>query len=1052
MKKIFTTCALILLGIVGTWAQGAFDGDRNTRNWIVSAEGNLKARYVHDGDDAASESDIYLGYLEIITDTAAYLDAAFINGDTTMNYWHGAELHQTTYFHPYYQHYYRLFYLYFDGTNLPENPTDTFAATIQVTRDGTETLTYTVKTVVGPTLPYLRTDLSVIDFGDVLPDDILDTYLNLNVYYHKLDEVSLFSHNYEIALSDNYFFGSRFSSDKNVDSTFIFINNYDIGQHYDTLELVGLAGTYGKHFSLKLPVHYNIVDTTLRPKPVLLPHLYSVSPTKQVQFTRGNLYWSGKEWRLEREQTDHTEAWNTFHVDHLKWTRTAEASYALDFNETDLSIDDHLFCDGSDAAHMLTIEGENDLYCLSMDEWRYLADQRCGGYYGAVAHWRFPVSVAGVDSCVVFSPDDYTGTIAESYTAEEFALTEADGLVCLPPMQRMDETYPYGRMTPTYWSATPYVRQTLAGNYQTARNFFFYTNNGQSHFNEVDNDMRYTGLGIRLARESRTLRHKIMVKVPNCTDEVPAIVFPGETADQYEVMTPTSDGWYVYNLEVPNTHTIGAFYFVEQNRYKFTRNYLRTVSGQQKVLGSYDCAISETIMLDLSDESEYEWVECQQRLSDTARIEEAHFYIPKPEVGNRIPTMCFAEFTLSNGTFRTDSLALTWSKTDSIYEAGKSYYTYPGYSEIRRNGNYYDNTPYYWHIGGQVTKLDTYFSPSFTLGGIEIVRNLSPVTLRPEETCTLEYEIALDPTCTPERFTWYIDGHSVYASDGFTINSTESVSTLSFPATLLPTGVHEVYCGFIYKESTGTRKGKYTTTVNVTVMEGNAISPAETGIISEDHFSSTIYIEDYSTIGSTETGIVIHTEDATIVVTGTSHITATETGIETAEDFIIEGDEDAAAGSTMTISAPKPIYTPREGIRLTVYKITMNLDCYSSAAAAPHRMAAHMAYMAPRMALEDGVDHSVISGFEELVLEGCTIVYPAGAYYSETLRELVEADGTTLVKHAIIVADGAEIPSLPTDLCGTQSTDTDVRKLLRDGHLYIRKGNHLYNVLGTKIE
>ncbi|MCQ2151604.1 MAG: hypothetical protein MJY70_00940 [Bacteroidales bacterium] len=68
---------------------------------------------------------------------------------------------------------------------------------------------------------------------------------------------------------------------------------------------------------------------------------------------------------------------------------------------------------------------------LSKAEWTYLVNKedneniRKGKY-------KYGVTVCGKTSCLILAPDDFEGTIAESYDAAAWATAEAAGLVCLP--------------------------------------------------------------------------------------------------------------------------------------------------------------------------------------------------------------------------------------------------------------------------------------------------------------------------------------------------------------------------------------------------------------------------------------------------------------------------------------------------------------------------------------------------------------------------------------------------------------------------------------------
>lgn len=158
--------------------------------------------------------------------------------------------------------------------------------------------------------------------------------------------------------------------------------------------------------------------------PNLLSGNFSVSNTKTVQFTKGNLYWDGSAFKFEANQTDYPTEWDERHVGHFYWTKTAAVSYAESYSD-DATTSDKFFC-GED--NKITVEGTEGLYALSYEEWDYLIRYRDN----ASSLYRCGVSVAGKTNCLIIAPDGYTGLIESSYDATAWATAEALGLVCLP--------------------------------------------------------------------------------------------------------------------------------------------------------------------------------------------------------------------------------------------------------------------------------------------------------------------------------------------------------------------------------------------------------------------------------------------------------------------------------------------------------------------------------------------------------------------------------------------------------------------------------------------
>ena len=167
----------------------------------------------------------------------------------------------------------------------------------------------------------------------------------------------------------------------------------------------------------------------------LLTGAFSVSPTKKVKFTKGNLYWDGNEYHLEDDQLSVANTWDPNHVSHFYWVNDTDIEkddpayqpYAEHFTNSGLSYTDKFWCSKN---RKITVDGTSGLHCLSGGgdgEWTYLLKHR----NNADKLKRNMVNVNGIGLCLVIAPDGYTGTINSSYTAEEWTEAEKEGLVCL---------------------------------------------------------------------------------------------------------------------------------------------------------------------------------------------------------------------------------------------------------------------------------------------------------------------------------------------------------------------------------------------------------------------------------------------------------------------------------------------------------------------------------------------------------------------------------------------------------------------------------------------
>jgi len=253
-----------------------------------------------------------------------------------------------------------------------------------------------------------------------------------------------------------------------------------------TMRTKTFAGTKGDGIEIKPNVIYPF---TFKDNQPLLAGKFSVSAKKQVQFTKGNLWCNTTTtpvtWALESNQTDYPTTRNTDHVGHFYWAKTAAAAYAASYDDGTNATTDHFFADGSDEAHMLTVSGTTGLYTLSLDEWNYLIGTRSNAS-DLIKH-AVTVTNGGksYDNCLIIAPDDFTGTLASSYTLKE---VNNLGLVCLP-----SSGYYYNS---SFNSGAGYCWSTTSTNAGYA-NYMFYSSKEVS----TSNGSRNRGRGMRLVKK-----------------------------------------------------------------------------------------------------------------------------------------------------------------------------------------------------------------------------------------------------------------------------------------------------------------------------------------------------------------------------------------------------------------------------------------------------------------------------------------------------------------------------------------------------------------------
>lgn len=274
---------------------------------------------------------------------------------------------------------------------------------------------------------------------------------------------------------------------------------------------------------------------TPAPTSNLLPGEFSVSPTKKVKFTKGNLWCNASvspaTFAFEEHQYDFPTSyptlsgdnlWNCDHVGHFFWKKWEVYSSTDDYAYRDMpyyatcgtgttSTTDVFWCG---EAHPLEVAGTQGLYVLSADEWNYLLNEednggRSGNRY-ALAKYKDKYGI------IIF-PDGYTGTtsgdgIGEVNNAwnetnpsanipdDTWTAMEAAGVVFLPSAgYRNQETITGGYCR--YWSSTPYDVTTENKYLQKAYclNVINYSTNQSSLWSKGKEQRNY-GSSIRLVK------------------------------------------------------------------------------------------------------------------------------------------------------------------------------------------------------------------------------------------------------------------------------------------------------------------------------------------------------------------------------------------------------------------------------------------------------------------------------------------------------------------------------------------------------------------------
>ena len=137
---------------------------------------------------------------------------------------------------------------------------------------------------------------------------------------------------------------------------------------------------------------------------------------KQVQFSKGNLYWNGNDFAFEANQYDFPTEWKEDHVGHFTWNTTPANSYASEYK-----------ADWSDASTAKFFANDasvidSDWTVLTNSEWNYILSNSTKSY---------KCTVNGV-VCLVIAPDGFTGTLTSSYDETTWAAAQEQGVVAIP--------------------------------------------------------------------------------------------------------------------------------------------------------------------------------------------------------------------------------------------------------------------------------------------------------------------------------------------------------------------------------------------------------------------------------------------------------------------------------------------------------------------------------------------------------------------------------------------------------------------------------------------
>ena len=225
-------------------------------------------------------------------------------------------------------------------------------------------------------------------------------------------------------------------------------------------------------------------DNSVPPAPTgALSGMFSVSDTKQVYFSKGNLYYDGSAFKFEDNQYSIATGWSTSHVSNFFWSKTAADAYAGSCSYETATAGDVFFTNASD----FTVNGQTGVWrTLSHAEWNYLFN-----------HYAYKYTSVNGKSGLVIAPAGKTVEDISDYTADAWATAESNGFVFLP-----NTGYRYGTSIPETDKSCLYWSSTLSSNNKPYRQFFQWDSSESSLKKDFeDATLCYWGIGIRLVTD-----------------------------------------------------------------------------------------------------------------------------------------------------------------------------------------------------------------------------------------------------------------------------------------------------------------------------------------------------------------------------------------------------------------------------------------------------------------------------------------------------------------------------------------------------------------------
>ena len=225
---------------------------------------------------------------------------------------------------------------------------------------------------------------------------------------------------------------------------------------------------------------------------------FSVSSTKKVYFSKGNLRYASSKWSFFDNQYDYYTSHSADAWDKFGWS-TSAPTYGMN---TSTDYGDY----SGDFVDWGATMGAG-WFTLTSDEWTYLLNTRSASTVGGTENGRYAKAKVNDVPGVILFPDTYThpdgvtaptgvnatgdtGWNGNSYTAADWTKMESAGCVFLPAAgNRAGSSMLVPGMGGFYWSAT---------HYNTSKAYYMFFSSGK--LQPASNGNRNQGLSVRLVQ------------------------------------------------------------------------------------------------------------------------------------------------------------------------------------------------------------------------------------------------------------------------------------------------------------------------------------------------------------------------------------------------------------------------------------------------------------------------------------------------------------------------------------------------------------------------